>query len=395
MNFTHTPSPLKGIFSLIILAVSAFFFSCNKDGQEKQEEPTTATVTIDKQFYGVTPDGDSVDAYIMKNEAGMEIEVITYGGIITSLTAPDKNGVYEDIALGFESLNDYTESNPFFGALVGRYGNRIANAKFSIDGTEYNLAKNNGPNHLHGGPKGFDKVIWKAEPQTGEGFASLTLTYLSVDGEEGYPGNLENTVVYTLNNDNELKVEYSATTDKPTIVNLTQHSYFNLSADFSQTILDHEIELVADRYLPVDETLIPTGELAPVEGTPFDFRTAKPIGQDIEADDEQIVIGKGFDHCWVLNNQDAGNRKVASVYHPGSGRVMEVYSTEPGIQFYTGNFLDGTRPAKGGGTYAFRSGFCLETQHYPDSPNQPAFPTTVLKPGETYHQTTVHKFSVE
>lgn len=385
---------VAGLISLALLNVQ-----CKS---EKKADTNTITVeemknpvTITKEPFGTTTDNIPVDKYTLKNEKGMEISVITYGGIITSWTAPDKNGNYQDIALGYDSLEQYEKSSPFFGALIGRYGNRIAKGKFTLDGTEYQLATNDGQNHLHGGVKGFDKVVWTASESSTDNTASLVLTYLSKDMEEGYPGNLQTKVTYTLNNDNTLEVVYEATTDKKTIVNLTQHSYFNLSGDFSKTILDHEITINADKLVPVDATLIPTGELTDVSNTPFDFRQAKAIGKDIEAKDEQLKRGQGYDHCWVLNNQNEGMRFAASAYHPESGRLMEVSTDEPGIQLYTGNFLDGTLPSKQGGTYGHRTGFCLETQHYPDSPNQKDFPSVVLNPGENYKTTTTFKFSVK
>ncbi|MDU8886337.1 aldose epimerase family protein [Yeosuana sp. MJ-SS3] len=321
----------------------------------------------------------------------MEVEVITYGGIITSLKVPDKVGQIEDVVLGYDTLQQYIQSNPFFGALIGRYGNRIAKGKFSLNSTEYTLAINNGNNHLHGGNKGFDKVLWSA--QALEADNALKLTYISNDTEEGYPGTLSTTVTYTLTDNNELKVLYEATTDKPTIVNLTQHSYFNLSGDMSKPITDHELLIDADSYLPVDKSLIPTGEFRSVENTPFDFRIAKPIGQDISANIQQLKIGKGYDHNWVLNYQDKGIRFAASAYHPSSGRLLEVFTTEPGMQFYSGNILDAAYFGKNGVTYKDRTGFCLETQHYPDSPNQEEFPSVVLNPGEQYRSNTVFKFS--
>ena len=353
-------------------------------------------VTITKESFGTTTDSIAVDKFILKNEKGMEISIITYGGIITSWTAPDKNGQYKDIVLGFDSIHKYQMPGvPYFGALIGRFGNRIANAKFSLDGTEYTLATNDGKNHLHGGAKGFDKVVWNASEKTTDSTASLVLTYLSKDMEEGYPGNLQTTVTYTLDNDNNLDVVYEATTDKKTVINLTQHTYFNLSGDFSKPILDHKVSINADSFLPVDATLIPTGEIKEVAGTPFDFREAKVIGQEIEAKDEQLKRGLGYDHCWVLNNQNEGMRLAATVYDPQTGRFLEVSTDEPAIQFYTGNFLDGTLPSKNGGSYAKRTGFCLETQHYPDSPNQQDFPSVVLNSGENYISKTSFKFSVK
>ena len=302
----------------------------------------------------------------------------------------------KDVVLGYNSLAQYEKKTPYFGALIGRYGNRIAKGKFTLNGQEYTLAVNDGPNHLHGGLKGFDKRVWNVEnTQVDSTSASLVLSYLSQDMEEGYPGNLTATVTYTLNNENSLEVHYQAITDKPTIVNLTQHSYFNLSGDFSKPILDEEIKINADKFVPIDPTFIPTGELRDVAGTPFDFRKAKPIGQDINAENEQLKRGLGYDHCWVLNDQGDGMRFAASAYDPGTGRLLQVYTDQPGIQLYTGNFLDGTLPSKQGGTYAHRTGFCLETEHYPDSPNQKDFPSVVLNPGDQYNTKTTFKFSTK
>lgn len=366
------------------------------ENQTLEDLKTKSSVTIEKSSFGTTVDGQTVEKYLLKNNKGMAVSIITYGGIITHWTAPDKKGTYKDIVLGYNALDDYIKSTPYFGALIGRYGNRIAKGKFSLDGANYQLTINDGQNHLHGGDKGFDKVVWTAEEMPlKDDSASLKLTYLSKDGEEGYPGNLTSTVIYTLTDDNVLEVDYSATTDKMTIVNLTQHSYFNLSGDFSKTILDHEIVLNADKYIPVDATLIPTGELADVEASPFDFRTPKTIGKRINDDNDQLKKGQGYDHCWVLNDQNDGMRIAASAYHPESGRFLEVFTDEPGIQLYTGNFLDGTLPSKDGGTYGHRTGFCLETQHYPDSPNQPDFSSVVLHPGETYTSKTTFKLSVK
>lgn len=355
---------------------------------------TMTTVTIEKNPFGKTANGDEVDQFILSNKKGMEISIITYGGIITSWTAADKNGDYRDIALGYNTLTEYEAETPYFGALIGRYGNRIAKGKFAIDGETYTLAVNNGVNHLHGGLKGFDKVVWDAKTIVNDSMASLELSYLSKDMEEGYPGNLETKVTYTLNNKDELSVKYEAKTDKPTIVNLTQHSYFNLTADFNHPILDHELVINADSFLPVDSTLIPTGEFRNVAETPFDFRSSKAIGKQIYTDNIQIKNGLGYDHCWVLNDQEKGVRFVASAYEPVSGRLLEVLSDEPGIQFYSGNFLDGSLPSKSKGTYQHRTGFCLETQHYPDTPNQKDFPSVRLNPGESYQSHTVFRFSV-
>lgn len=395
---TNYMNYIKGtIFGIAFLGLVSINIQCKGD---KKEDPAASemampgqAVSITKTDFGTLPGGEKVALFTLKNEAGMEVGIITYGGIITTLKVPDKQGIYKDVVMGFPTLDQYVESNPYFGAIIGRYGNRIAGGKFTLDGEEYILAKNNGPNHLHGGVKGFDKVVWQATEKTDDNSSSLLLSYLSPDGEEGYPGNLQVRVTYTLNQDNSLDMIYEASTDKKTVVNLTNHSYFNLSGDFSRTILDHMLEIEADGYLPVDSGLIPTGEIRPVSGTPFDFREPKEIGQDIQADNEQIRLGKGFDHCWVLNKQDDEMPLAARAHEPNSGRVLEVYTTEPGIQFYSGNFLDGTLPAKNGGTYAQRSGFCLETQHYPDSPNQAGFPSVVLNPGEQYTSRTSFKFS--
>ena len=350
-------------------------------------------VNIDKKPFGVTKDGIDINQYILKNSNGMQISVINYGGIITSWKAKDRDGSYEDIVLGFDNLSDYESSRPYFGALIGRYGNRIKEGKFSLDGVDYTLEVNNGENHLHGGVKGFDKVIWEVEKEVKESSASLILRHISTDMEEGYPGNLDVKVIYTLTNDDELKVRYEAETDKKTIVNLTQHSYFNLSANLSRDILAHQITIDADSFLPVDKTLIPSGELRDVEGTPFDFRKPKRVGDDINEDYTQLTFGNGYDHCWVLNNQNEGVRFVASAYDTLSGRSLEIFSDQPGIQFYSGNFLDGTLKSKDGGNYEFRSGFCLETQHYPNSPNQESFPSVILNPGEKYNTETIFRFS--
>ena len=377
---------MKNIF-LLLLTLS--IISC----ENIKKKENMSLVNVNKEFFGKTSDGANVDQYTLKNSNGMEVSVISFGGIITSLKAKDRDGKNEDVVLGFDNLGDYENKSPYFGALIGRYGNRIKEGKFSLDGVEYKLAKNNGENHLHGGLKGFDKVIWDVEVEVNKSSASLMLRYTSVDTEEGYPGNLGVKVTYTLTNEDELKVRYEAETDKKTIVNLTQHSYFNLSAGLRKDILGHEITIDADYFLPVDMTLIPTGEIREVVQTPFDFREFKVVGDDIDLDDTQITYGNGYDHCWVLNNQDEGVRFVASAYDPLSGRLLEVFSDQPGIQFYSGNFLDGTLQSKEGGNYEFRSGFCLETQHYPNSPNQENFPSVILNPGEKYNTETIFKFS--
>ncbi len=384
-------------FGITIIGLATLSVQCKSD--KKMDATTTQeakdSVTIVKSDYGTTPKGEKIESYKLKNQNGMEVDIITFGGIITDLKVPNKDGVSENVVTGFNSLEQYMKPNPFFGALIGRFGNRIAKGKFTLDGKEYQLAINNETNALHGGPEGFFRAVWKAEEAKSGEAAVLKLSYLSKDMEEGYPGNLKVIVTYTLTKNNELEVLYEATTDKKTVINLTQHTYFNLSGDFSKTILDHELTLNADKIVPVDATLIPTGVLQDVTNTPFDFRKPKLIGKDINAKDEQLVRGKGYDHCWVLNNPEKGKTVIAKAYHPASGRVLEMTTDEPGIQFYSGNFLDGTLPMRNGGTYAHRTGFCLETQHYPDSPNQKDFPTTVLNPGENYKTKTTFKFSVK
>ena len=350
-----------------------------------------------------TADGRPVTVYTLTNSSGTELRAIDYGGVILSLRVPDRNGQLGDVVLGFDSLVPYSTVSPYFGALIGRYGNRIANARFTLDGHAYSLARNNGPNSLHGGKFGFDKVMWNAEPFRDPAGVGLVLTRTSPDGEEGYPGNLKITVKYTLTDSNEVILDYNATTDKATPVNLTQHSYFNLSGG-DTTILDHVVMIDADSFTPVDSTLIPTGEIRSVSNTPFDFRTPMSIGARIGDDNEQLKIGKGYDHNFVLRNDSIGATGndgtpvptlAATVYDPVSGRVMEVYTTEPGLQFYTGNFLDGTLTGKGGVMYKRRSGLALETQHFPDSPNHPTFPSTILRPGEQYRSRSIYKFTVK
>ncbi|MCU0785429.1 MAG: galactose mutarotase [Verrucomicrobia bacterium] len=351
----------------------------------------SGTPMISKAPFGKAPDGTPVDIYTLYNGNGAEARICNYGGIVTSLKVPDRNGRLGDVVLGYDSLAGYLKSSPYFGCLVGRYGNRIARGKFKLGGTTYTLATNNGPNSLHGGIQGFDKVVWEATTVNGRGGPMLKLHYVSPDGEEGYPGNLSVTAVYTLTDDNELRLDYTATTDKETVVNLTHHSYFNLRGHGDN--LGHVVQINADEFIPVDSTLIPTGELRPVEGTPFDFRKPTAIGARVNADDQQIKFGGGYDHCWVINQKPGELAQQAVVYEPESGRVMEVWSTEPGLQFYGGNFLDGTITGKGGWTYQYRNGFCMEPQHFPDSPNQPDFPSVVLKPGQTYRNTIIYKFS--
>ncbi|HVQ56655.1 MAG TPA: aldose epimerase family protein, partial [Pyrinomonadaceae bacterium] len=353
---------------------------------------TSAQPRITKAEFGRTKDGKAVEIYTLTNSRGSEARIITYGGAVVSLKMPDKQGKVGDVVLGFDSIGDYERHTAYFGALIGRYGNRIAKGKFTLDKHEYSLATNNGENHLHGGLKGFDKVVWTAKPSTDKKGANLELTYLSVDGEEGYPGNLNVKVVYTLTEDNQLKIVYSATTDKATVLNLTHHSYFNLAG--AGDILDHRLMLNADRFTPTDSGSIPTGALAEVAGTPFDFRKETAIGSRMGQENEQLKFGRGYDHNWVLSRKGNGIELAARVFEPTSGRVMEVLTTEPGVQFYSGNFLDGSVPGKGGKSYPLRSGFCLETQHFPDSPNHPRFPSTVLRPRQKYSQTTIYAFSV-
>jgi aldose 1-epimerase len=351
------------------------------------------TAYVKKQDFGKLADGTLVELYTLTNMKGMQAAITTYGGAIVSLTAPDRTGHYADVVLGMDSLAGYQQQKAYFGALIGRYGNRIGNAQFQLDGKTYHLPKNDGQNTLHGGTKGFDKRVWKAREVHSSAGPALELTYVSKDGEEGFPGTLTAKVVYTLTNENELRIDYTATTDKDTVVNLTNHSYFNLAGAGEGTILDHQVMINADRFTPVDAGLIPTGELRPVKGTPFDFTQPTAIGARIGFDDQQLKFGRGYDHNFVLNNNGTGLRKAAEVYDPKSGRVLEVFTAEPGLQFYTGNFLDGTVRGKEGKVYLYRGAFCMETQHFPDSPNKPSFPSTELKPGQTYHTTTVYRFS--
>ena len=355
------------------------------------------------QAFGMTHRGEAVSLYTLKNAHGMEAKVLDYGGIIVSLRFPDRNGRLDDVVLGFDSLGDYERGSPYFGAIIGRYGNRIARGRFTLDGRTSTLATNNGPNHLHGGVRGFDKVVWTAAQFERGDSVGLVLNYTSPDGEEGYPGTLRATVTYTLTGKNELIFDYQATTDRPTPVNLTQHSYFNLAGDGKGDILGHLVTLNADRFTPVDSTLIPSGEIKSVAGTPFDFRTSTAIGARIDRNDEQLRYGRGYDHNFVLNKGGQGGQGgtggdmtlAARVYEPTSGRVMEISTTEPGLQFYSGNFLDGTLRGKQGVVYGHRSGFAMETQHFPDSPNKPAFPSTILRPGEEYRSRTIYRFGVQ
>jgi aldose 1-epimerase len=345
--------------------------------------------------FGTTADGVPVESFTLKNANGMEVRAISYGARITSLRVPDRSGRLDDVVLGFDTMDGYLATNPYFGAVVGRYGNRTANGRFTLDGTTYQLATNNGKNHLHGGVKGFDKAVWHGRTLEGGGNVGVVFTHTSPDGDEGYPGTLTVTVTYTLRPSNEIVVEYDATTDKPTPVNLTQHSYFNLAGAGGGDILRHTLTIDADRFTPVDATLIPTGELAPVAGTPFDFRQPTAIGARIDVDDPQLKNGPGYDHNWVLNRLGGGLVHAAHVEDPSSGRTLDVSTTEAGVQFYAGNFLDGTITGKGGRVYKRRYGLCLETQHFPDSPNHPQFPSTILRPGERFRSQTVFAFGAK
>jgi aldose 1-epimerase len=357
--------------------------------------PPSSKQGVKKESFGTLPDGTSVDLYTLTNAHGMEIRATNYGGIVVSLRVPDKKGHLDDIALGFDDLKGYLANTPYFGALIGRYGNRIANGKFTLDGKEYVLARNNGPNSIHGGQKGFDKAVWQAESFQNAQGVGIILTYTSKDGEEGYPGNLKTKVTYTLTDKNEWIIDYEAVTDKATPVNLTEHTYFNLRGEGKGDVLGHILQLHASRFTPVDQNLIPTGELRPVKSTPMDFTEPTPIGSRIDADYEQLRLGHGYDHNFVLDKEGSEPVLAARVKEPTSGRVLEVYTTEPGLQFYSGNFLDGTITGKQGHSYKKRYGFCLETQHFPDAPNHPDFPTTILRPGQKYHSRTIYKLSAE
>jgi aldose 1-epimerase len=347
---------------------------------------------ITKAPFGKTLDGQHVDIYTLSNSNGVEARICNYGGILVSFKCPDKDGHTGDIVLGYDDLNGYLTNSPYFGAMIGRYGNRIARGKFTLDDVTYTLATNNGVNALHGGLKGFDKRVWHAQVAPGEDGPSLELTYTSKDGEEGYPGTLKVTAVYTLMSDNGLRLEYTATTDKDTVLNLTQHSYFNLAG--KGDVLNHKVFIDADKMTPVDETLIPTGEIRSVQGTPFDFRKPTAIGERIGKDDRQLKFGNGYDHNFVLKHKTGHLDIIAQVTEPTTGRVLQVLSTEPGLQFYTGNFLDGSIVGKGGQVYNFRNAFCMEPQHFPNSPNQSDFPPVVLRPGQVYHNTIIFRVSV-
>ena len=349
---------------------------------------------LKKSLFGQSEDGSNVNLFTLTNDNQIEIRITNYGGIIVSIQTPDRDGKLGDIVLGFDTLDEYLAGHPFFGVLVGRFANRIAHARFTLEGVEYTLAPNNGPNALHGGNHGFDKALWQATSFENEDAVGVSLRYLSEDGEEGYPGNLSVQVIYTLTNQNELRIDYLATTDQTTIVNLTNHSYFNLKG--KETILDHVVYLNADHYTPTDETLIPTGEIRSVENTPMDFRQPTAIGARIDWADEPLQLAGGYDHNWVLNKAEEGDLShCATVTEPTSGRRMEVYTTQPGVQFYTGNMMPEEIAGKGGTLYPRRGGLCLETQVFPDAPNHPHFPSAALEPGEKYEQTTIFRFGVE
>ncbi|MCC9165782.1 aldose epimerase family protein [Pontibacter harenae] len=387
---------IRSKLALITCACMVTLGACNQTSNTEETTSTTANAVQaqlpQRSDFQQTIDGKETDLFILKNSNNVQAAITNYGGRVISMLVPDKDGNMTDVIVGFDDVASFTEgSDTFFGATIGRYGNRIANGKFKLDGQEYTLATNNNPNHLHGGDKGFSRVVWDANQVNDQ---TLELTYLSKDGEEGYPGNLNVKVTYTLTNDNELKIDYEATTDKKTVVNLTNHAFFNMNGVGSGSIADHILQINADKYTPVDSTLIPTGELASVEGTPFDFRKPTPVGERIEADDTQLKYGKGYDHNYVLKTNQGGEMThAATVVGTETGIKMDVYTEEPGLQFYSGNFMAGQNTVKGGKD-EFRTALCLETQHFPDSPNQPSFPSTTLKPGDTYSTTTTYKFSV-
>ncbi|MBE7504011.1 MAG: galactose mutarotase [Verrucomicrobiales bacterium] len=377
----------RNLLTLVTLAalVAGTLTGCSTCRCGKSQPSMQAT--LEKTPFGALPDGTAVDLYTLKNARGITLKVMTYGALITDLYTPDRQGQFGDIVLGFDNLESYLKGHPYFGAVIGRYANRIAKGKFTLEGQTYTLAINNDPNALHGGLKGFDKVVWAAEPVPVKNGVAVRFSYTSPDGEEGYPGNLAVRVTYTLTDANELIMDYEAKTDHTTILNLTNHSYFNLAGEGD--ILGHELMLNAAHYTPVDDTLIPTGEIAPVKATPMDFTTPKPIGRDLG---QLTNVPQGYDHNFVLNRAGKGLALCARVYEPKTGRTLEILTTQPGVQFYSGNFLDGTLTGKGGIVYQLHHGFCLETQHYPDSPNQPRFPSVVLRPNQTYQHSTVHKF---
>lgn len=401
----------RSLLPVLSLALFALFAGCDRSdappstdksaaapaagpSAEVAEAASTAVkANVTRAPFGAAPDGTNVELFTMTNAGGMQVQATNYGGAVTSIKVRDRSGALGDVALGFTSMEGYRDNSPYLGVVVGRYANRIAGAQFKLDGRTYKLPANDGPNTLHGGVKGFDKVVWKAEPFERPGEVGVVLTHVSPDGDQGFPGTLSARVTYTLTDRNEFAIDYHATTDKTTVVNLTQHTYFNLAGEGSGPVLDHQLMLNADRYSPVDSKLIPAAEPANVDGTPFDFRTAHAIGERINADHPQLKFGKGYDHNFVINRQNDELVLAARVEEPTTGRVMEVHTTEPGVQLYTGNHLDGKLMGKAGKAYGERGGLCLETQHFPDSPNKPSFPSTTLKPGEEYRSRTVYAFS--
>lgn len=384
----------RGVSVLAVLSILPLFAAgCNSASKTQESMVTSPRLTLEP--FGRTADGQGIDLITLRNNQKTEVRFMTYGGIILSLKTADRAGAVDDVVLGYDAAAPYFTNATYFGAIIGRYANRIAKAKFSLDGQTYTLPANNGVNSLHGGTRGFDQHVWHAEPFQNANGVGAVLTLTSPDGDQGYPGEVKAKVTYNLNDANEFSVTYEATTTRPTVINLTQHSYFNLAGSKATDILGHQLMINADKYTPVDDTLIPTGQLAPVDGTPFDFREATAIGARIEQKDEQLIRGKGYDHNWVLNRTGDGLSHAAHVIDPITGRQLDISTTEPGLQFYSGNFLDGTLTGKGGKVYVHRAGFCLETQHFPDSPNQPSFPSTTLTPGETYHSQTVFKFSAQ
>lgn len=396
MRATLRPHVSRGSHFVAVLAVASMLgvAACSKSDTPATKMADTPRLTVGP--FGQTADGTGIDLITLRNQQGIEVRVMTYGGAILSIKTPDRTGAIDDITLGYDTSAAYFKNPTYFGVLIGRYANRIAKAKFSLDGKTYTLPANNGPNSLHGGV-GWDQHVWKVdkEPFQNAGGVGVSLLLTSADGDQGYPGEVKAKVTYTLTDDSRLIVDYDAATNAPTVINMTQHTYFNLAGSKATDILGHELMINADKYTPVDDTLIPTGQLAPVEGTPFDFRKATVVGARIEQADEQLKRGKGYDHNWVLNRTGDGLSLAARAKDPITGRTLEITTTEPGIQFYSGNFLDGTNIGKGGKAYPHRSGFCLETQHFPDSPNQPAFPSTVLRPGGRYTSQTVFKFGAD
>jgi aldose 1-epimerase len=388
----RVPRALVAAASLLIMTSES---ACTRQGSDpppsRAERPSVTRAAFES-----TPDGTAVELFTFRNAAGLEVRAMSYGAIILSLRVPDRRGQFDDVVLGYDTAAEYvTNKTTYFGALVGRYANRIAKGRFTLDGRTFQLATNDGPNHLHGGNKGFDTRHWSGEPIQDERGVGVAFTYTSPDGQEGYPGTLKARIAYTLTDTNELVFDFHATTDAPTIVNLAQHSYFNLAGQGTRDVLDHEVQIFADRYTPVDDTLIPTGELATVDGTPFDFKSPIKIGARIDQDDIQLRRGRGYDHNWVLARSGEGLQPAVKVVERSTGRTMQISTTEPGLQFYSGNFLDGSNTGKQGRVYRHRFGFCLETQHYPDSPNKPEFPSTALMPGQEYRSRTVLTFGTE